>query len=104
MPLYGYKKIIEAVQLAGKFLRGETSPQEVRSKIGKGMLGVSHPRPTAMIKVVAWAKFGADLPLPSDALELALVHSTQYHAKIKSIDTSAALKMPGVVGIMTLKI
>ena len=97
----GYKKIIEAVQLAGKFIRGETSPQEVRSKIGKGMLGVSHPRPTAMIKACGVAQFGADLPLPPDALELALVHSTQYHAKIKSIDTSAALKMPGVVGIMT---
>ena len=54
-----------------------------------------------MIKACGVAKFGADLPLPPDALELALVHSTQYHAKIKSIDTSAALKMPGVVGIMT---
>ena len=97
----GYKKIIEAVQLAGRFIRGETSPQEVRSKIGKGMLGVSHPRPTAMIKACGVAQFSADIPLPPDALELALVHSTQYHAKIKSVDTAAALKMPGVVGIMT---
>ena len=97
----GYKKIIEAVQLAGRFIRGETSPQEVRSKIGKGMLGVSHPRPTAMIKACGVAQFGADLPLPPDALELALVHGTQYHAKIKSIDTSIAVKMPGVVGVMT---
>ena len=97
----GYKKIIEAVQLAGRFIRGETSPQEVRSKIGKGMLGVSHPRPTAMIKACGVAQFGADITIPPDALELALVHSTQYHAKIKSIDTSAALKMPGVVGVMT---
>jgi aldehyde oxidoreductase len=29
------------------------------------------------------------------------VHSTKYHALIKSIDTSAAKKMPGVIGIMT---
>src|SRR5271157_748918 len=81
----GYKKIIEAVQLAGRFMRGETSPQEVRSKIGKGTIGVSHPRPTGMIKACGVAQFSGDIPLPPDALELACVHSTQYHAKIKSI-------------------
>jgi aldehyde oxidoreductase len=97
----GYKKIIEAVQLAGKFIRGETTPQEVKSKISKKMLGAGHPRPTGLIKACGVAQFGDDIPLPPDALELALVHSTQYHAKIKSVDTSTALKMPGVVGIMT---
>jgi aldehyde oxidoreductase len=99
----GYKKIIEAVQLAGQFIRGETSPKEVRSKIGKGMLGVSHPRPTAMVKACGVAQFGADIKLPPDALELAVARSTQYHALIKSIDTSVAAKMPGVIGVMTAK-
>ena len=84
----GYKKIIEAVQLAGKFIRGETSPQEVRSKIGKGMLGVSHPRPTAMIKACGTAQFGADVPMPPNTLELSVVYTTQHHALIKSIDTA----------------
>ena len=65
------------------------------------MLGVSHPRPTAMIKACGVAEFSADIKLPPDALELAVAHSTQYHAHIKSIDTSVAAKMPGVVGIMT---
>jgi aldehyde oxidoreductase len=97
----GYKKIIEAVQLAGRFIRGETTPQEVKSKIGKKMLGASHPRPTAMIKACGVAQFSADISMPSDALELAVTRSTQFHAKIKSIDTSVALKMPGVAGIMT---
>ena len=97
----GYKKIIEAVQLAGQFIRGETSPKEVRNKIGKGMLGVSHPRPTAMIKACGVAQFSADIKLPPDAVELAAVHSTQFHALIKSVDTSVAAKMPGVIGIMT---
>ena len=97
----GYKKIIEAVQLAGRFMRKETTPAEVRSKLGAGMLGVSHPRPTAMIKACGVAQFSADIKLPTDALELAVARSTQYHAKIKSIDTSIAAKMPGVVGVMT---
>ena len=33
--------------------------------------------------------------------ELAAVHSPHAHALIKSIDTSAAEKMPGVIGVMT---
>ncbi len=97
----GYKKIIEAMQLAGRFQRKETTPQEVRGKISKKMLGVSHPRPTAMIKACGVAQFGADIPMPPDTLELAVVYSTQHHALLKSVDTSAALKMPGVVGVMT---
>ena len=97
----GYKKIIEAVQLAGRFVRGETTPQDVRNNIGKGMLGVSHPRPTAMLKACGLAQFGADIQLPPEALELAIVRSTEYHALIKSIDTVVAATMPGVVGFMT---
>ncbi|OPY92658.1 MAG: Aldehyde oxidoreductase [Syntrophaceae bacterium PtaU1.Bin231] len=96
----GYKKIIEAVQLAGRFLRKETNPEEVRNMIPKGMLGASHPRPTAMIKACGTAKFNADIDLPPNALDLAVVRSTQFHALIKSVDTSAAEKMPGVVGFM----
>jgi aldehyde oxidoreductase len=97
----GYKKIIDAVQLAGRFIRGETSPTEVRSQHGKGMVGVSHERPTAMIKACGQALFNDDVKLPANAVELSVVLSTQYHALIKSIDTSAAAQMPGVIGFMT---
>jgi aldehyde oxidoreductase len=96
----GYKKIIEAVQLAGKFIRKETTPEKVRSQIGREPLGKSHPRPTAMLKACGLAQFNDDVPLPADALELAVVRSTISHGIIKSIDTSAAEKMPGVVGFV----
>ena len=96
----GYVKIIDAVKLAGRFLRGETTPAEVRASLPKGAIGVSHPRPSSMLKVTGKAEFTADLKIENMA-ELALVHSTQFHAKIKSIDTSAAEKMPGVIGVMT---
>jgi aldehyde oxidoreductase len=99
----GYKKIIEAVQLAGRFIRNETTPAAVRSQIGKQALGQSHVRPTAMIKACGLAQFNDDIPLPADAVELAVVRSTQRHAIIKSIDTSAAEKMPGVVGFLWAK-
>jgi len=96
----GYKKIIEAVELAGRFIRSETTPAEVRRSIGKGMIGVSHPRPSAMLKACGKAVFAGDIKLENMA-ELAAVHATQYHAIIKSIDTAAAKKMPGVIGILT---
>ena len=96
----GYKKIIDAVKLSSRFLRGETNPAEYRRRLKEGMLGVSHPRPSAMLQACGFAKFTADIK-PANALELALVHSTEHHALIKSIDTTTAKRMPGVIGIMT---
>ena len=46
------------------------------------------------------AKFTADINLP-DMTHVAILHSPEAHAKIKSIDTSAAAKMPGVVRVFT---
>jgi aldehyde oxidoreductase len=98
----GYVKIIDAVKLAGRFLRGEITPQEVRPDPRGPVVGVSHPRPSSMLKACGLAKFTADIKL-RDPLEVAAVRSTEHHARIKSIDTSKAEKMPGVVGIMTAK-
>jgi len=96
----GYQKIIEAVQLAAKFINGETSPEKVRSKLSGKKIGESHPRPSAMVKACGVAKFSADIQL-ENAIQIAAVHSTENHGIIKSIDTAEAAKMPGVIGIMT---
>ncbi len=97
----GYVKIIDAVRLAGKFLRKETTPMKVRAAINKKkMIGESHPRPSSMIKACGLAKFGGDYKMDG-MLEIAAVHSTEFHAIIKNIDATATKKMPGVVGVMT---
>jgi aldehyde oxidoreductase len=97
----GYVKIIDAVKLAGKFLRGETTPAKIKATINKKkMIGESHPRPSSYIKACGVAKFGGDIKMPN-MLEIAAVHSTEFHAIIKSIDSSSAKKMPGVAGILT---
>ncbi len=95
----GYKKIIEAVRLAGRFLRGETTPEAVRRDLGTKIIGVSHPRPTALAKACGVAHFGADIKIEG-ALELAVLRSTLPHARIDSIDTAKAEAMPGVVGVL----
>lgn len=96
----GYKKIIEAVQLAGSFIRGETTPDAMYPKSSDGVMGVSHPRPSALAKACGTAHFTADIRL-KDALELAVLRSAVPHARIVSIDVSAAEKMPGVAGVLT---
>ena len=98
----GYTKIIDAVQLAGRFKRGEIAPDAVRPRPEEDALGVSHPRPSAMIKACGTARFTADIRIPG-ALELAALRSPHAHAKILSIDFSSALEQPGVVGIMTAR-
>jgi aldehyde oxidoreductase len=97
----GYAKIFDAVNMAARFQRGETTPVEVRASfIQKKMIGESHPRPSALEKACGTAKFSADYKF-KDMAELAVVLSKEYHAIIKSIDVSPAKKMPGVIGVMT---
>ncbi|MGC8659806.1 MAG: molybdopterin-dependent oxidoreductase [Desulfomonilaceae bacterium] len=98
----GYKKIIDAVKLAGRFLRGETTPDQVRPPYSAGLIGVSRPRPHALMLACGSAKFSADIRM-KDMIELAVVRSPHQHAIIKCVDTSDAEKMPGVIGVMTAK-
>jgi aldehyde oxidoreductase len=98
----GYKKIVEAVLLAGRFLRGEIAPEALRPDPAAGMIGVSHPRPTGLARACGTAKFTADYKVPG-ALELAVVRAPHAHARILSIDTAPAEALPGVVGVMTAK-
>ncbi len=98
----GYVKIIDAVKLAGKFLRGETTPDEVRPDPAGKMMGVSHPRPSALAKACGTAEFSADIKLHRP-LEVAVVRSTEFHAMLTSVDISKAEQMPGVAGVMTAK-
>ena len=95
----GYKKIIEAVQLAGRFLRGETTPHAVQPGLTERVMGVSHPRPSALAKACGTAHFTADIKIKG-ALELAVLRSTVPHARIDAIDTSEAEKLPGVAGVL----
>ncbi|GAI34011.1 unnamed protein product, partial [marine sediment metagenome] len=98
----GYGKIIEAVELAARFLRGETTPAKVRPDPKGKQIGVSHPRPWSMLKACGLAPFAADIVMP-EALELAVVASPHHNARIKKIDAAKASNMPGVVGILTAR-
>lgn len=57
-------------------------------------------RPDGLEKVTGKARFGADYHLPGMLIGV-VVRSPHAHATIKSIDTTAASKMPGVKAVIT---
>ena len=103
----GYKPLVDAVMDAAKVLRGEMSELELAFKMpADGRIwGSNYPRPSAIAKVTGLTDYGADagLKMPAGTLRLALVQARTSHANIRSIDTSAAEKMPGVFKVITHK-
>ena len=103
----GYKPLVDAVMDAAKVLRGEKSAADLEFKMPKdgSVWGTRYPRPSALGKVTGTLDFGADLglKLPAGTLQCALVQAEVSHAKILSIDTTEAEKMPGVVKVVTHK-
>ncbi|GFK92182.1 Aldehyde oxidoreductase [Fundidesulfovibrio magnetotacticus] len=103
----GYKPLVDAVMDAAKVLNGKLKASDLAFKLpADGRIwGTNFPRPTAEAKVTGTCDYGADLgvKMPENTLQLALVQATVSHAKIKSIDTSEALKMPGVHSVVTHK-
>src|SRR5579884_2622004 len=63
-------------------------------------IGTSTPRRDSEPKVRGATKYAGDLPV-AGLLHARLLLSHDAHALIKSIDTSAALELPGVVAVLT---
>jgi aldehyde oxidoreductase len=103
----GYKQLVDATMDAAKVLRGEMTMDELAFKIPEDgrIWGTKFPRPSAVAKVTGTLDYGADLglKLPANTLRIALVQAEVSHAKILSIDTSEAEKMPGVFKVITHK-
>lgn len=90
----GYKKIVEAV---AEYANSTPSAQ---AKPATGSVGVSRPYIEAGKKAQGLADYADDYVL-KDALHVKFLRSIHPHAKIKSIDTSAAKALPGVRYIAT---
>ena len=75
----------------------------VGAELGKRefkVVGTRPPRPDGIDKVTGRALFGADFSAPG-MLHATILRSPHAHAKIISIDTSAALAMDGVKAVVT---
>ena len=65
------------------------------------MIGTRIPRLDGLAKASGKAKYPSDVR-PEGTLFGVMLYSPHAHAKIKSIDTSAAEKMPGVKAVITI--
>ena len=103
----GYKPLVDAVMAAAKVMRGEATMDDITFKDPENgdYYGSELPRPAALAKVCGLADYGDDIKLqmPEGTAYLAVVLAGVHHAKIISIDTSEAEKMPGVYKVMTAK-
>ena len=93
----GYKKIEEAILLAAKMFRECT---EIPSEHYRGILGENMQRTDAAAKVLGSAEYSADIYLEGMLVGSAL-RSEYPRAVVKSIDVSAAKKLPGVAAVIT---
>ncbi len=92
----GYKKIIEAINLAAKCFRGEEEPI---IEEGKGKVGERSIRPDAIDKILGRSKFVDDLKVPGMVYGSAL-RSKYPRALIKGINIDKALKHPELIKIV----
>jgi len=105
----GYKPLVDAVMAAAKVMRGELSAEDIaftHEKEDGSVYNTHLPRPTALAKVTGLCDYGDDIKLkfPPETIHLAVVQPRiAPHAKIKSIDYTEALAMPGVVRVITAK-
>uniref|UniRef100_I2PWN7 Aerobic-type carbon monoxide dehydrogenase, large subunit CoxL/CutL-like protein n=1 Tax=Desulfovibrio sp. U5L TaxID=596152 RepID=I2PWN7_9BACT len=103
----GYKPLVDAVMDAAAVGRGEKSMDDLAFKMpaDQRIYNSDVPKPTALAKVTGLCDYGDDInhKLPFKAWHLAEVHARVSHARILSVDTSEAEKMPGVVKVITAR-
>jgi carbon-monoxide dehydrogenase large subunit len=93
----GYHNLVRAVQSAAKRLAGD---QPASSPGDGSLIGASVPPTEAPAMLRGEDKFIADVSLPGMAYA-SILRSPHGHARIASIDTSAAKSAPGVIRVFT---
>ncbi|HEX9029023.1 MAG TPA: molybdopterin cofactor-binding domain-containing protein, partial [Anaerolineales bacterium] len=95
----GYTRIIRAVELAGKRLRGEV-PEGIEGSTGPLPLGGSTLRTDSIDKVTGLTHFVEDISIPG-TLQVKVLRSPLHHARLRGLDVRRAAAMPGVRRVLT---
>ncbi len=90
----GHKRLQRGLKIGEKSV--PSHPKEELKTVGRSV-----PRIDGLEKVMGAAQFVDDIEFGPKLLFAAVVESPLAHALIKKIDTSAALKVPGVVKVVT---
>ncbi|MFZ5918822.1 MAG: molybdopterin-dependent oxidoreductase [Chloroflexota bacterium] len=94
----GYSSIVRAVELAAARLRGEQASLLPFSD--RPFIGGSELRSDSVEKVTGRARYVEDMVLPG-MLYGQVLRSPHHHARLLSVDTSEAARLPGVIRVLT---
>jgi len=93
----GYQSVISAIQQAS----GQDVPPYIPETVAPGIeVGKAQPNPDALAKIRGQAKFTDDYQFPG-MLYARTLRAGLPHARIRSIDTSAARALAGVHAVLT---
>src|SRR5580704_5421307 len=93
-------RIVDNKNLDNKKVAAPASSSEREYGKGYKLIGKNYATPDLYAKVTGQAKYAEDFRADG-MLFCKLLLSPMPHARVKHIDTSAALAMPGVKGILT---
>lgn len=96
----GYKKIIEAIELVAKILRGETSVDLELEKGDEYGVGSNAFRIDVREKVLGYGEYVDDVEM-DDMVYVSAVRTKYPRARVVDIDASEALKLDGVLAVFT---
>lgn len=97
----GYTKIFEAVEIARDVISGKLSHAALEAEpAGASFIGNNVRRLDAPSKVSGRLRYAGDMVMP-DMLHMQVLRSPHAHARIISIDVSAAEALPGVACVVT---
>ena len=96
----GYKKIIEAIDLAAQIKRGDRQIDKELEKGDKFGVGSNAFRIDVREKVLGYGEYCDDVEM-EDMLHVSAVRTKYPRARILDIDFSEALKLDGVVAVYT---
>jgi aldehyde oxidoreductase len=94
----GYASILAAVELAAARMRGHRNSRNLVSYTSP--IGGDALRTDAVAKVTGQAKYVQDISLPG-LLHAQVLRSPHHHARLLSLDTAQAARLPGVVRVIT---
>jgi xanthine dehydrogenase molybdenum-binding subunit len=95
----GYKKIVDAIELAAEAIQNE---EEIPEPSGDGRVGSRHPKYKAYDFVLGQHQYVDDIRLDG-MLHGALKFSDHPRAVVQEIDVSKAENLPGVIRVLTAK-
>jgi aldehyde oxidoreductase len=92
----GYKRIIQAVEIAASICRGEKR----QSSFNTPVIGGNHRRVDAVEKVTGKTAYVEDIEM-QNMLHAKILRSPHHHARLVILDTRKAAELAGIVRIFT---